>query len=184
MEDKTTMNIVPEGRERDADLHTLAEYVMRQLFTWAMPADWGVNMGIARNQPAKHGQNDGRWEKTLSSSEEVLSVLGPEPDDDGDWSPDLHNYARDLWLSLGQYVREGCVIASYPPPAPEDWGCDERGDYHTSGVNERGSWSLSVERHDSRWRIYVGNLESDDGPYLYPKPALARAVEILEKVTL
>lgn len=67
----------PAGRDRAADVALVVNYILRSLYTWVLPADWGVDFGSrmgawdigARPAPRR---TDAR---SYSSAEEVLSEL-------------------------------------------------------------------------------------------------------------
>ena len=86
--------ITVEGRDRAADLAAVCRLIHRNLHTWAMPADWGVDLYEPRG---------------YSSSSEVLGELGMRPTSDEEaehWPPPLiAAYARELWMEAGPALR-------------------------------------------------------------------------------
>jgi len=97
--------------EREAHLFQIGQWVLeRRLFTWAMPADWGLNFGIDRM--------GGKWEKCNTSAEEILSLFSdiPRPDREADeeWSDEARQYARGLWIDLRIFFRDRVRLAVLP----------------------------------------------------------------------
>ena len=87
-------------RDRVADLNILADHVLRGLFTWAMPADLGVDYGFERGG---WGTGPRRTDhRSTTSVEEILGLLGIGPEDVsypcrkcGAFVPEVETYAAE-----------------------------------------------------------------------------------------
>jgi hypothetical protein len=91
------------SRDREADVRAVVRMILSGLFTWTMPADWGVDYGYVP---------DGRTpRRSYSSAEEVLHEVGiPMPDEEDpehdSWpSEPLRAYAEGLWKEAGERLR-------------------------------------------------------------------------------
>lgn len=118
-----------EGRDREADLTVIANYIQAHLFTWCMPADWGADFGYFRED--KHASDHG-WNRTYSGSSEVLQMLGikrtvglddPSYDaDDLEYTKEAVAYAKSIWMEAGDMLRSRIQFAPAhrlpTPPVP------------------------------------------------------------------
>lgn len=114
----------PSGRDRAADVLVVVNFILRRLYTWALPADFGVDYGYEMgsfNGPVRGNA------RSYTSAEEILAELGitPEsvgggddiPDDALDnWPPEPYaDYARALWLEVGVVLRARGAPPAEPP---------------------------------------------------------------------
>ena len=95
-------------RDREMDLLLLAEHTRTSLYTWTLPADFGIDHGI------KQG---GKFHRTYMSDGEILQGVlewKPQPDfDNGEEFPEeIREYARQLWAELGDFIRTRCTFVT------------------------------------------------------------------------
>jgi len=104
-------------RNRIADLNALADHILRGLYTWTMPADFGVDYC------AFVGDESRKKERCyLSSSEIIGGVLRiPWPEEVGDYPEELHTYARKLFQDVGAVLRARGGPAPQPPVERPRW---------------------------------------------------------------
>jgi len=94
------------ARDREMDLLLLAEYARNQLYTWTMPADFGLEYGFER---------DGKFHRTYMSDGEILQAVlewrpSPNFDNGEDFPEEIRDYARGLWADLGAFMRNRCTL--------------------------------------------------------------------------
>lgn len=88
----------PATRDRRADLMKIADFVRQHLYSWAMPADLGITFGFV----------DGKeWETCATSVEELFVWMEWDYRFDQE-DPEVRRYLRELWTSVGEFIREQC----------------------------------------------------------------------------
>lgn len=103
-----------ESPEREMHLKLCAEQALRCIYTWTMPADFGLNMGMP--------DPGGNWRTTNTSTDEILQTIiewEPRPDFDAgeDYPEDVRRYARELWADVGVYIRNRATLMVDAPVA-------------------------------------------------------------------
>ncbi len=97
--------------ERERHLLALARHIVSHLFTWTMPADYGVDYGIERDESGRGGSTT-KWERCYLSAAEILGEIdwpAQDFDEDEGWSTAVEDYAKALMLDVGPFLRK-CVV--------------------------------------------------------------------------
>lgn len=94
------------SRDRAADMNALADFILQNLFTWTMSADWGVDFGFRCGSYTNKDGTRGDERAYLSAGEIIVAVLGIElSDDEDDYPPELCEYVRELFVDVGALLR-------------------------------------------------------------------------------